>query len=348
MKSFKTSLLLILCSSLLPADILVMKNGDRVTGSIVKKDGNAVTLKSALFGTITIPWDQVDSVKTDTPLNVVLSSGKEEKSNLATTDGKVQVAGETVPPADVKVLRDADEQKAYERLLHPGLTDLWAGTGTLGFAGTAGNAKTSTFTFGATAARPTNTDKTTLYFNVIKASAESNGVTADTAQSVRGGLGYNRNLKKKFFVNVFNDYEYDKFQSLDLRVVLGGGIGYNLLKRERSALSVVGGADWDHEKFSPPTTPAFSRSSSEFYWGDDYSLKLTTRASLTQAFRMFDNLSNGGQYRVNFDLGANTQIFKWISWNLSFSDRYLSNPPAGRKTNDVVYTTGVGINFARK
>jgi putative salt-induced outer membrane protein len=348
MKFLKTSLFLVFFSMLLPADVLVMKNGDRVTGSIVKKDGNAVTLKSALFGSITVPWDQVDSVKTDTPLNVVLSSGKEAQSNLSTTDGKVQVAGETVAPADVKVLRDADEQKAYERLLHPRLTDLWAGTGTLGFAGTAGNARTSTFTFGVNAARPTNTDKTTLYFNVIKASAETNGVNADTAQAVRGGIGYSRNLKKKFFVNVFNDYEYDKFQSLDLRFVLGGGIGYNVFKHEKSSLSAVGGIDYNHEKFSPTAMPSFSRSSSEFFWGDDYALKLSTRASLTQVFRMFDNLSNGGQYRVNFDLGASTQIFKWMSWNLSFSDRYLSNPPVGRKTNDIVYTTGVGINFARK
>jgi hypothetical protein len=325
-----------------------MKNGDRVTGSIVKKDGNTLTLKSALFGTITVPWDQVDSVKTDMPLNVVLTSGKEEKSNLSTTTGKVEIAGEQVSPADVTVLRDAGEQTTYERLLHPGLTDLWAGTGTIGFAGTAGNAKTSTFTFGVNAARPTNTDKTTLYFNVIKASAQTNGVTADTAQAVRGGLGYSRNLNKKIFLNVFNDYEYDKFQSLDLRVVLGGGVGYNIWKRERSSLSAVGGIDWNHEKFDPAPMPAFSRSSSEFYWGDDYSLKLSTRSTVNQTFRMFDNLSNGGQYRVNFDLGATTQLFKWMSWNLSFSDRYLSNPAAGRKTNDVLYTTGFGINFARK
>src|SRR5450755_3636835 len=113
MNHVKLSLLLLMFSTILPADVLVMKNGDRVTGSIVKKDGNAVTLKSALFGTITIPWDQVDSVKTDTPLNVVLADGKEAQSNLTTTNGKVEVGGQTVAPGDVKVLRNADEQKAY-------------------------------------------------------------------------------------------------------------------------------------------------------------------------------------------------------------------------------------------
>src|SRR5580704_4941892 len=197
MNLLKVVPLFLLLATILPADVLVMKNGDRVTGSIVKKDGNAVTVKTALFGTITVPWDQVDSVKTDAALNVVLADGKEAQSNLSTANGKVEVAGQTVAPADVKVLRNADEQKAYQRLLHPGLTDLWAGTGTIGLAGTAGNAKTSTFTIGINAARATNTDKTTLYFNTIKASSRNNGVNADTAEAVRGGVGYSRNLNKK-------------------------------------------------------------------------------------------------------------------------------------------------------
>jgi putative salt-induced outer membrane protein YdiY/sporulation protein YlmC with PRC-barrel domain len=348
MKPLKLSLFCLLCAIVLPADTLVMKNGDRVTGSIVKKDGNAVTVKSALFGTITVPWDQVDSVKTDTPLNVVLNDGKEAQTNLVTTDGKVQVAGETVPQSEVKVLRNADEQAAYQRFLHPRLYNLWAGTGTIGLAGTAGNAKTTTFTVGLTAARATNTDKTTIYFNAIKASSLTNGVSADTAKAIRAGLGYSHNLKKKFFVNVFNDYEFDKFQSLDLRVTLGGGIGYHLIKHEKSNLDVLAGADWSHANFSPTPLPHYSTSDAEFFFGDDYSWKISTRSSLTQTFRMFNNLSNTGEYRVNFDVGANTQLFKWLTWNLAASDRYLSNPPVGRKTNDIIYTTGFGITFATK
>ena len=45
------------------ADQVVMKNGDRVTGAIVKKDGATLTIASALFGTIIMPWEQVESIK---------------------------------------------------------------------------------------------------------------------------------------------------------------------------------------------------------------------------------------------------------------------------------------------
>jgi hypothetical protein len=62
---------------------------------------------------------------------------------------------------------------------------------------------------------------------------------------------------------------------------------------------------------------------------------------------MFNNLSDTGAYRVNFDLGVATKIKKWLSWNLALSDRYLSDPVPGRKPNDWLYTTGIGIAFAR-
>ena len=54
------------------ADVIVMKNGDRVTGSVIKKDATTVTVKSAQFGTVTLPWDQVDSITTDNALNAEL------------------------------------------------------------------------------------------------------------------------------------------------------------------------------------------------------------------------------------------------------------------------------------
>ena len=145
MKTLQTLFGLLLFSAALRADVIVMKNGDRVTGAIVKKDGNALTVKSALFGTISLPWDQIDSVKTDSSLNVVLADGKETQAALSTSNGKVDIAGQAVVPADVRVLRDAGEQKAYERMLHPGLTQLWVGTGSIAWAGTSGNAKTNTF-----------------------------------------------------------------------------------------------------------------------------------------------------------------------------------------------------------
>jgi large conductance mechanosensitive channel protein len=329
------------------ADQVVLKNGDRVTGSIIKKDGKNLTIKTDGFGVVTTSWDQVVSVTADTPVNVVLQNGKTVQGTLATANGKVEVATQdtklSVTPAEVATIRNAEEQKAYERLLKPGWGELWTGGSNVGLAGTSGNSRNFTFTTGFNAARVTNTDKTSVSFNAIKASALSNGKNSDTAQAVRGGLSYDHNLTPRLFLDTFNDYEYDKFQNLDLRFVVGAGLGFHAVKTERSRLDLLGGVDFNHSSFSTPLI----RDSPEAYWGDDYNYKLSAATSLYQSFRMFNDLSNTGTYRMNFDVGASTKLSKWLNWNVSLSDRYLNHPAPGRKTNDFLYTTGLGITFTR-
>ena len=330
------------------ADQVVLKNGDRVTGTIIRQDGKTITIKTDHFGTVTAPWAQVASLKSDEQVNVVLKDGKTLVGTVAAKeDGKLEVATKDakvdLAPGDVAAIRNAAEQMTYERLLSPGLLQLWAGGAILGWAGTNGNAKTLTFTTAVNAARVTSTDKTSLYFNLIKASALVNGVSASTAQAVRGGIGYDRNVSPRVFFNVFNDYEYDRFQNLDLRFVLGGGLGFHAVKNERSALDFLAGVDYNRSSFNTGLT----RNSAEAFWGDEYAFKLSGATSLVQSFRAFHNLSDLGEYRANFDLGFATRLNSWLSWNVSLSDRYLSNPVPGRKTNDWLYSTGLGLTFGK-
>jgi hypothetical protein len=330
------------------ADQITMKDGDRITGDIVKKDGATLTVKSKNFGTVTLKWDDVANVKTDNPVNVSTADGKTVKANIETQDGKIQVATQSVAPTEIVALRNDSEQKAYERFEHPGLLDLWTINGSFGIAGAKGNAKTSTLTTPFNFARISNTSKTTAYFNSIRSTATVNNVSAQTAEAVRGGWAYSHNITKKIFGNVFNDYEYDKFQSLDLRVVAGGGAGYQVWKRDGSALGVVAGGAWNRESFGANgNSAAFVRNSAEAYWGDDYNLKMNTRTNLTQAFRMFNNLSNTGVYRMNFDITATTRLTKWLNWGVSLSDRFLSDPVPGRQKNDFLYSTSLGFQWAR-
>ncbi len=337
------------------ADQIVMKNGDRVTGSVVKKAGKDLTIKTDQLGEVTVAWDQVASVKIDKPINIVLADGRTVKGALATNGAMVEIAAQppvSVAPGDIKTIRNDAEQAAYDRLQHPRLTQLWAGNANLGLAGTAGNAEALTFTVGATAARTTNTDKTSLYFNVIDSTAKIGGTDAQTAEAVRGGWAYNHNLNPKLFVGVFNDYSYDKFQDLNLRFVVGGNFGYHLLKTTRSQLDVLGGFDYIRSNYftpmtTPPTPPTPNQSAGEIMAGEDYTLKLNANTSLVQALRFFDSLEDTSASRVNFDLGAATKISKWLTWNVALSDRFVNRPAIGRKTNDFIYSTGIGVTFAR-
>lgn len=329
------------------ADQVVMKNGDRVTGSIIKKDGKSLTIKTEQFGVVITSWDQVMSVQVDKPVNIVLPDGRTVQGTIATTNGKLEVATKdaklSLNPADVGAIRNDDEQKAYDRLQKPGWGQLWTATGNVGFAGTAGNAETMTFTAGMNASRVTNTDKTALYFNVIDASSLVSGKNSNTAQAVHGGLEYDHNLTPRLFLNTFNDYDYDKFEDLNLRFVVGAGLGFHAVKTKRNLLDLLGGVDFNHSSFSTPLI----QDSSEVYFGDDYNYKLSAATSFYQNFRMFEDLSETGTYRMNSGVGAATKISKWLTWNVSLSDIYLNHPAPDRKTNDFLYTTGLGIAFGK-
>jgi putative salt-induced outer membrane protein YdiY len=338
-------LLVCVSPSVLPADQITLTNGDRVTGSIIKKDGSMLVIDSAGFGKITASWNQVASITSDAPVFAVIGA-ETIQGTLSTANGQVQIApanggARTVNLSDISALRNSAEQSAYDRLQDPGLTELWTGTGNLGWAGTAGNARTTTLALAATAARATRTDKTTLHFNAVTASALVGTIKTSTARAMRGGWAYQRDIRPKVFGNVFNDYEYDRFQALNLRFVLGSGAGYHAINTERSKLDLLAGADYNRENFSTPLT----RNSAEFFWGDDFNHKLNNSVTIVQAYRMFNSLTDSPDFRVNFDLGAVTRLAAWLSWNVSLSDRYLRTPVPGRLSNDVLYSTGLGVTF---
>ena len=330
------------------ADQVTLKNGDRVSGKILKKDGASLAFKSSVFGEVTIPWEKVEQVTSDEEVTVVLPDGKSVLGKVDTQDNKLEVTTpttrESVPFASVSAIRNTDEQKAFERLQHPSIFNLWTGYADLGVSLARGNADTTTINSAMNASRVTRTDKTIAYFNQIYATGKLvDGTTASTAQAILGGWAYDKNLSPRLFVNIFNNYEYDKFQDLDLRFVIGGGLGYSVIKNERTRLDLLGGANYNRETYSTPLT----RNSAELNFGDNLTHKFSKATSLVQSLRIFPNMSELGQYRINFEFGTVTTLTKLLAWQLTFSDRYQSNPVEGRKNNDILFTTGIRVNFSR-
>jgi len=105
---------------LLLADQVTLKNGDKISGQIIKKDGDKLTLKSEFLGEVTIPWEAVTGITSDQPLAVVIAGEKTITGKVNTTDGKVRIAAaggeETLAVAEVSAIRNPDEEKKYGRL----------------------------------------------------------------------------------------------------------------------------------------------------------------------------------------------------------------------------------------
>lgn len=328
------------------ADEVKLKNGDRLTGTIVKADGKTVTIKTDYAGAVTISLEAVDRIASDQPLYVALKDGKTVLGPVSTGEGKYSVEPKDAAKVEgeasaIEAIRSKPEQDAYERLLRPGWLDLWNGGLDFGYSLTTGNTRTNNLALGSNLSRVTRRDKTTLYAAYINAKNKTNGVTETTANAIRGGGRYELGLTDRISAFGFADFEYNQIQLLDLRSVLGGGLGYYAIKNERTQLQVFGGGSYNRENFAT----GLNRNSAEILLGEDLTMKLSDRVLFRERLQFFPNMTDRGEYRMTFDSSLSTRLTSWLSWNVTASNRYISNPVPGAKNNDLLLTTGVGVTF---
>ncbi len=338
----------LLLANVAMADQIVLKNGDRLTGKIVKSDQKTLTLKSDSAGTVTIPMDTIVQISSDQPLHVTSKDGQTVVGQVSADAEKFEVKSAekgTVSFAReaVTAVRSNEEQAAWQRMQHPGLADLWASTFDAGLSLTTGNAKTSSFNLALNAARATTRDKISLYATSIYARNSTTGESLVSANAKRGGGRYDYNLSSRSFAFGFADLESDDFQDLDLRVNAGGGGGWHAVKTDRLTMDFFGGGALNREYFSG----GLRRTSGDLVAGNEFSCKLNSMFLFKEKTVFFPNMSELGEYRVNFDTAISATLSRWLGWQLSVSDRYLSNPVLGTKANDLILSTGLRVTFSR-
>lgn len=328
-----------------PADHIVLTNGDRLTGAVTELDGERLQMKTALAGEVTVAWPAITVLSTARPLAVTLADEQVVVGRLATRNGEIEIHTETavitVTKDAVRALRSLEAQARYEGERQPGWLDLWEGTADAGLSSTSGNSDIATVTLGLNAQRESPTDKLSAFVNSLF-TRDSTGGTAETiANTVRGGARYKRSFKERWFTFEFTDLEFDELQRLDLRWVLGGGLGWRPRKTPRTLLELFAGGSFNQEYFQQQPV----RRTGEALAGEELSYKLMPRTTLRERLSLFPNLSEPGEYRVNLDASLETRLNHWLSWHLTLSNRFLSNPPPATQKNDLLVTTGIRIAF---
>jgi putative salt-induced outer membrane protein YdiY len=360
------------------ADQIVLKNGDRLTGSIAKSDGKQLVIKTDYVGDVTVKFDAVQSMTSAGDLNVTMG-GKTVVGPVTTNGDNVVVATKTAGPVEapkssVTLVRNPAEQAAYEKSLHPGLLEGWAGGANLGFALTAGNSETKNLNIGFNGTRTGFHDKLTLYETSIYASTSKLALhpiaSQTTANSNGGGIRYDHDFAPRVFAFGSGDFFNNSLQNLDLRYILGGGIGFHAIKTPKTTLDLLAGINYTHESFSdltlpPPATGTYNHSDSTpaLTVGDNFSHKLGKNSVFTQSFLVYPSFSqtniafpgatpdNVRILRGAFNLGLTSKFNKWLGWQVTFADVFdnhplASSPPIER--NDITLATGLNFSFTHE
>ncbi|HEV8133394.1 MAG TPA: DUF481 domain-containing protein [Pyrinomonadaceae bacterium] len=346
-KAITITVCLILLSGQAIADQITLKNGDRVTGKIVKSDGGKLVVKTELIGDVSVDLSAVTNITTDRPMHLTLADGRTVSGVMTASANKAElrVANSNAISVDrsaIRIIRSEEEQIAYERSLNPGWLENWSGGADIGFALTSGNSDTTNLAIGLGMTRRTLRDKTSIYAASVYSRDSTSGESRTTANTVRGGVRYERDFNRKWFGYGFVDLEHNGLQDLTLRLVPGGGLGYHAIRNERTELDLLGGFAWNREYFKGDSN---NRSSAEAQAGQTLEHRFNSRVTLKEQLFFFPNLTEGGEYRINFDSTLVTDITRRIGWQLTLSDRYLSNPLPGLEKNDLLLSTGLKIKL---
>jgi putative salt-induced outer membrane protein YdiY len=337
------------------ADTLSLKNGDHLTGTVTNSDGKQVTMKTDYAGEIKVNWAAVKDLTSDNPLYVETADKKTVNGNVALEGSDLVVhtasSGDVrVPVTELTVVRSADEQQSYEKSLHPGIIEDWKGGVNVGFALARGNSDTTNLNTGFTADRKTLSDEIKLYSSSIYST--NGGTTAGsaggvTANAILGGFNYSRNITKKLFAFGSGDFNHDELQDLTLRQIYSGGLGWHVINTAKTTFDVLGGINYTRENYSDGVAVmTVSRNLPGITTGEILTRKIGAASVLTEDFTFYPDLSDINQYNFSLDAGLVVKMNKWLGWQTSLADRYVTDPPiAGTKSNDVVLSTGLNVSF---
>jgi putative salt-induced outer membrane protein YdiY len=343
------------------ADQITLKNGDHLSGTIVKSDGKTLMLHTDFAGDITLQFAAVTKITTEQELHVGTSDKKTVVGPVNEADGKLEVATKTggtveVPAGNVVMIRNDAEQDSYDKSLHPSWRKGWNGGVNVGFSLARGNSETTNLGLAINTTRPTLNDKTSIYLTSVDTQNQL-ATPSTVANLITGGVQYDHNVNPRIFGFVGADFTSNALQDLDLRGVYEGGVGYHAIKSDITTFDLEAGLNYTHETYSngPQVTPATVPPSFVSYGvtnrfaaltlGELLTYKAGKSTVISEKSFIYPDLSDTSQYRFTFDLGTVTKISKWLGWQNQFSDIYVSNPPIDAKKNDLILTTGLNFSF---
>lgn len=329
-----------------------LKNGDRLTGTVISKDEENVVLETAYAGKITIGLEHIDKI--------VPPAKAAEDAAVAEAKPADKPEAEEAPKAEEKTVKEAAEKADAKPPAKPtspikpvpklfgegaffGIANGWNGDANIGFSYTTGNSRTSTMTTNIRGVKSGHSDKLTVYSRSLWNNNRNTDTPVTTQNAVWGGLRYDRNVNDRMFGFVSYDFERDRPRKLNYRSVLGGGIGHHTIKNDRTELELFAGGGWNRTWMVGPNTDT-----PEALAGNTFKHKINSKLRLQQSFTIYQNMTDINEFRFIFDTTVSVDITKRIGWHFTIGDRYNNDPAGNARSNDFLFTTGMRWNFGKR
>ena len=323
---------LVSCCFTLPAqaDQVVMKNGDVITGKISRVDSKEVVIKPGYTKKFAVKRSAVESIVTETVLEVELEDGERVRARFAGVDEGMQVLeiDQSDTPIDIGAMRQASvPQSWYKRESNiEALATV-----------NEGNTRSRSAAFAIDTRLRLGDHR--QYARVAYRRDENDDET--TKKQSRANYEYDWLFRRSWYLGATANYERDPIRDLNHRFTFGALLGHDFFDNEHLFLTIKAGAGYTDEDLGGEQTngPVGLWELGFRYHLGGNRLELVHEHALTYQ-----------------DYGANNTIIRSstglrmdVMWDIyataTYGFNYETEPAPGKLSKDSTLAFGLGARF---
>ena len=321
-------------------DVVVLRNGDRLTGEIKGLQRGELRIKSDYMAeAVRLDWAKVERLESKSTFMIWLVDGKlvtDVMRLLPANSDKVAnfVIGnsdQTMRVQQLDVIRIAPAERRFWKRLE--------GSIDFGFSFTSGNDQYQTQLAATSTYRTGDHSFTASIDSALSGQTEGTSLTRN-----QFSFDYRKQLNQRWYVGGLFDLLRSDQQSLKLRTSVGALIGRNLQQTEHTRFSVFGGLVGTRENYSeslgkPKTTNA------DAIAGADFATFRFNRTDIRSRLSLFPSLTTPGRARLQATSDLRIKVVKDLWWGFHVYENFDSKPPVRADKNDLGVSTSIGWKF---
>jgi len=347
MNKYATFLAALACAGAANADTLVLKDGDRLTGTLktVATDGT-VTFASKYAGEVKVK--QADIVKLTTDADVEVQYKDDSREN---EKGRLTVSkpGEYLFAPNAAKARKFNLEEVHA--VNPEQS-AWHGALNVALSATRGN------TYGSAAAVNGNVTRRFKYDRVSADAAYDTSRSGSrkencskTSDRIVANAQHDHFWLSKLYTYENGKYEHDRMQNLEWRFRVGLGLGYQWLENRKFdsigtvSFSQEAGMAFTKDRYRLTAHPENSYASVRYAHHFNWVPVWVEDLSFFHNMEYLVDTERFTEYQINLDVGAKYALTK--AWQLTGKIEWLYNsePADGLSKGDTRYFLGLGYTF---
>lgn len=321
----------LVCQSAL-ADVILLKNGDRITGDISSFWDDEVTIEPEYSDEFQVDADAIADIQTDDLVEIEFYIGDDANLQLlgVTPEGQIEVADESgnhrlVNYTNIRRINEVTEhfdwesRVDYNHTVSKGNTNSEAGTvnASLGF----------------------NFDDHRHQFDLQMIREEVNN--EDTKNNDTLNYTYNWVFDDPWFMAANATYKQDVIALIDSQVSSSLGLGYDIWDSPHRTFNIQAGPGYQSE-----TVDGDTNQSSLIDWRLRFSYKLLAGdLELYHNHRLYKNFQGRENTVFTSVTGLRFDVTDDIYLNVELDYDSDSNPAANTEPADTTFVVGAGYNF---